>query len=205
MFHSAAFRGFFLGGLAALMLALAFAPVLAFGTGTTTPPIALPDPEVAQPQNFGGRSPLVIPAAAFRSDGIHPNGVGFYFSTGYQTGNGTAGACIMAPAYLPNYAIMYQMFASVYDNDGANDLEIVLRRVNNYTGAVDILAHAGTAGASTAIQTPYAATIQHPVVTYPDYSYYVTACLPTSLLRLYSVRIYYDPFNVYLPAVFRAY
>jgi hypothetical protein len=203
MFNSAAFRGFFLGGLAAMLLALAFAPVLAFGATATTPVAAPAKPEVPQPQNFGGRSPLVIPAAAFRSDGFAPSGVGFYFTTGYQTGNGTNGACVMAPAYLPKFAIMHEMFASLYDNDAANNVTVQLWRVNNYTGATDLLAQAGTTLTDTAILTPYDASIQYPVVTYPDYSYYVTTCLPTSLLRLYSVRIYYDPYNVYLPAILR--
>ncbi len=205
MFHTAASRGFFLGGLAALLMAVAFAPVLAFGAAAPTLSAAVPSAGVAQPQNFGGRSPLVIPAAAFRSDGFYAAGEFFSFSSGYLTGNGTSGACAMAPAYLPRYAIMGNMYISVYDNDGVYNVNVQLRRVNNYTGATDILAQAGTAGTSTAIQTPSDFSVQYPMVTYPDYSYYVTVCLPTALTRLYSVRIYYDQYSIYLPAIMRGF
>jgi hypothetical protein len=168
MLPTAASRGFVLGGLAALLLAVAFAPVLAFGADTMTSPPAPTGPAVAQPQNFGGGSPLMIPAAAFRSDGFVPGGVEFNFGFGDLRGNGTPPPCVMAPAYLPRYAIMSHMYASVYDNDTDWSVTVHLWRVNNYTGAVDTLAQAGTTVTSTAIQTVSDLSVDYPVVTYPD-------------------------------------
>jgi hypothetical protein len=196
MLPTAASRGFVLGGLAALLLAVAFAPVLAFGADTMASPPAPTGPAVAPP--------LMIPAAAFRSDGFVPGGVEFNFGFGDLRGNGTPPPCVMAPVYLPRNAVMSHMYASVYDNDTNWSVTVHLWRVNNYTGVVDTLAQAGTTVTSTAIQTVSDLSVDYPVVTYPDYAYYVTTCLRTAQTGLYSVRIYYDRYNVFLPAILRA-
>jgi hypothetical protein len=137
----------------------------------------------------GYTSPLVIPAADFRSDGLAPGGYTFIFVTGYMVGS--TGNCVMAPAYLPNGATVYQFWASAYDNDPANDLGVELHRVNNYNGAQNVMASVTTTGQSGAIQSLSDYVITNPLVVYPDYSYYVTACLNTSNLRIYSARVWY--------------
>jgi hypothetical protein len=144
------------------------------------------------PKGYG--SPLVIPAADFRSDGIQPTYYNFWFATGaFQGANATTSGCLMAPAYLPNGATVIDVYASVYDNSTTYNVPISLKRVENYTGAVDTMASITSAGASTAIQSLVAPSISNPSVSYPNYSYYATACVRSSDTAVYSVRIYYTP------------
>ena len=141
----------------------------------------------------GYDSPLVIPAADFRSDGIVPGGYRFWFSGGAIEGTGAGGTCLMAPAYLPNGARITQLWASVYDNDAGYNVSVSLRRVNNYLGTMVVLAQASSSGASTSIQSVTAPSIANPVVEYPTYSYYATVCVSSASVSLYSVRIWYTP------------
>jgi hypothetical protein len=139
-------------------------------------------------------SPLMIPAADFRDDGFVPDSQRFYFHLGYQQGvTAPAYGCMMAPAYLPNEVHLTELFASVWDNDANpdEDVEIKLWRVNNFDGAVDEMAQASTSGAQQGIVVINDITIDFPDTLYPDYSYYVTTCLTSPDLRLYSVRLYY--------------
>jgi hypothetical protein len=194
MSNKHAVRNFALGVLAALAIVSTVPPMLANASG-------LRDWAVAHgyngPQAFTTGGPLVIPAAAFRSDGLRPGGYTFWFPFGYM--QGSTGDCVMAPAYLPQGAVIFEMFASVYDNDAANNVTVNLRRLNRDTGAVDLIGSLNTTGTSTAIQTPYDSTIMNPVVSYPYYAYYVSTCLETSNTRLYSVRIWYYSDFTYLP------
>lgn len=137
----------------------------------------------------GYTSPLVIPAADFRSDGLAPSGYVFWFDLGRM--EGSTGDCVMAPAYVPNGVTVFQFWASVYDNDAANNITVRLRRLNNYTGVMNEMAAVSTAGQSTSIQSLGDSIITDPIVLYPDYSYYVTACLSTANLRIYSARLWY--------------
>jgi hypothetical protein len=99
----------------------------------------------------------------------------------------------MAPAYLPNGATVVDVWASIYDNHASYDVYPALRRVQNYTGTVDLIASLTSSGASTSIQSVYATSISNPVVSYPNYSYYATFCVRSTDTKLYSVRIYYTP------------
>ncbi len=197
MSNKHAFRNFGLGALAALTIVWTIPPMLAHAGG-------LRDWAAAHasngPQAFGGSGPLVIPAAAFRSDGLSPGGYVFWFDLGRM--EGLTGSCVMAPAYLPDRSLVYQVWASVYDNDAVNNITVNMRRVNRDTGAVDLMGSLGTTGVSTAIQTPYDLTISNPLVSFPNYAYYVTTCLETTNTRLYSVRIWYKEF-LYLPLLSR--
>ena len=158
-------------------------PVPASGAGRVEP---------LRPEGYS--SPLVIPAADFRSDGIDPTYYNFWFATGAAEGvNPTTSGCMMAPAYLPNNATIVDVWASVYDNNGSYNVPLSLRRVENYTGAVNTIATLTSAGASTTIQSLYATSISNTVVSYPNYSYYATACVRSTETKLYSVRIYYTP------------
>jgi hypothetical protein len=139
-------------------------------------------------------SPLVIPAADFRDDGFDPSSQFFSFGGGYQQGTAAGYGCMMAPAYLPAGAQLDQLFSSVYDNSGSRDITVDLWRVNNFDGAVDLMAQASTAGmpAAEGIIVISDLSIDFPSILYPDYSYYVTTCAQAPEIRLYSVRLYYS-------------
>ena len=137
-------------------------------------------------------SPLVIPAAAFSSDGYDPDSFFMWFDGGYIRGTSAHYGCVKAPAYLPNGATVTAVYASVYDNDGTYDIGIDLRRVSNATGVMEKMASLSSTGTSSAIRTIVDPSIDHPLIDYPMYSYYVTTCLESSNIRLYSVRIYFD-------------
>lgn len=179
--------------LAAALVVSASGPVRAEGT----PPqaIALASGESAV---------LVIPAAAFSSDGFDANSLFFNFSGGYMRGMDVGDGCMKAPVYLPQFARVYEARASVYDNDNTSSIVIDLRRLDNFNGAVTTMATMTTSGVSTSVQTPYDLSVNAPLVLYPDYSYYVTLCLQTANLRLYSVRIwYFEPYKMHLPMIVR--
>lgn len=190
MFNSRPLRGFLVGVLAAVAVALVALPAVAHDRHT------LPQQE-AVPQGFDGLSPLVIPAAAFS-----PRTWGETFSfLGYTRGGY---GCVMAPAYLPDGATVEDVYASVYDNDGGGSVRIRMHRADNFDGTTDQMAYLATTGPGpvAAIQVVNDDTINEPEVSYPLYSYYVTTCLDSNDIRLYSVRIYYDT-HLYLPAIIR--
>ena len=137
-------------------------------------------------------SPLVIPAAAFSSDGYDPDSMFFSFFGGYVRGNAATDGCVKAPAYLPNGATITKMCATVYDNDTIYPVWVDLWRVDNLSGDTDWMATVETTGASTSVKWVCDTSIDDPLVVYPGYAYYVTSCLFSSNIRLYSVRIYFD-------------
>jgi hypothetical protein len=137
-------------------------------------------------------SPLVIPAAAFSSDGWDPGSMFFDFGGGYVTGNSANDGCCKAPAYLPNGATITSMYVTLYDNDPSAMAWVDLWRVHNTTGVTDWMATVESSGTSTNIQVLSDSSIDEPLVDYPNYSYYVTSCLDSSLTRIYSVRIYFS-------------
>lgn len=136
----------------------------------------------------------VIPAAAFRSDGINTGSVFFPFGGGYFAGTTDAYGCMVAPVYLPEGASVVNVFASVFDNDANLGIIVTLRRVDNFAGGTDTMATASTTAAGTfnGVQVINDGTINFPVVEYPGYSYYLTTCLGSTDIRLYSVRLYTD-------------
>ena len=152
-----------------------------------------------EPQSVGSPSLLVVPAAAFSSDGSDPDGFFFSFDGGYVDGTDTA--CLKAPAYLPSGATVVAVWASLYNNTTVNVM-VHLRRVNVFTGASDVIATLSTESGDTAIQQRGTTAISHPEVDYSEYAYYVTTCLNYANHRLYSVRIHYE-YRVYLPMVLR--
>lgn len=175
--------------LAVVLIASASAPAAVEGAPPKTVALASAESEV-----------LVIPAAAFSSDGYDANSFFFTFSGGYIRGTDAHDGCVKAPVYLPKWARVYEAWASVYDNDSTYNLSADVRRVDNFTGAAAVMANMVTSGASSYIQTPYDFSITNPLILYPDYSYYVTTCLLSSNIRLYSVRIWYhQPNSTYLP------
>jgi len=145
--------------------------------------------ELKQTEAVG--SPLVIPAAGFSADGSNPDSHFFPFGGGYFQGGADAYGCLVAPAYLPAGVVLEDMYVSVYDDDATFNITIELRRVDNFNGGTDTMATASSTGEFTGVQTILDATIDFPTVIYPDYSYYVTTCVLSGSIRLYSVRLYY--------------
>ncbi len=199
---------YFLMGAAAALLLLAW-PAMAASNGPAGTKARAASAIAENPRlhssilSFGGGSPLVVPAAAFASDGFDPDSLFFSFGGGYMTGNAQNYGCVDAPVYLPQSAIVKNMFVSLYDNDASRGMTATFWRVDNFTGSVNQLGSVSTTagGADAAIQVLNDNTITFPDIRYPDYSYYVTSCLGSSSLRLYSVRFQYAFSEAFLPAV----
>jgi len=200
MCNKYALKGIALGMLAALIVGLGIVPVLARGGDPLLLPMNQTLASPSGPQAFGGSAPLVIPAAAFTSDGFDPDGFFFSFSGGYVNGDGTT--CLKAPAYLPKGAHVYAVYASLYDN-ASGSIAVNLRRVNRSTGVTKVMASMSTTSDSTSIQNWPDFSISYPDISYPAYAYYITTCLNSADHRLYSVRIYYHEYWAYLPLVLR--
>lgn len=153
---------------------------------------------------FENVSPLIIPAADFRNDGIYPlNDYYFIFSQGILWGNDTTHyGCQQAPAYLPNRANIYQFFVSVVDNDPTYDLFVRLWTAGNYNNNVaDTISVVTTSGAAPGVQAP-GDFVSNGMVVYPDYNYYVTVCLQGSQMGIVSARVWYDfNANVFAPLI----
>jgi len=147
--------------------------------------------ELALLQSEQYTSPLVIPAAAFGADGGNPDSFFFPFGGGYMQGDSQEYGCLMAPAYLPDGVTVTEMWVTTYDNDPAFDLLVDLRRVDNFVGGTIAMAGANTLGELDEVQVIADFSINQPLVVYPDYSYYVTTCVLSGSLRIYSVRLYY--------------
>ena len=141
-------------------------------------------------QNY--TSPLVISAADFRSDGGDPNSSMFWFAAGSIEGNDNGTGCIMAPVYLPNNADVYQMWASMVDNDATYTTYVDFRRVDNYTGTMTTLAHVETTTDSPSVVNIGDYSITEPVIQYPDYSYYITTCVSNPENKILSVRFWFN-------------
>jgi hypothetical protein len=201
IYNKNALQGFTLGMLAALIVvSLGIAPVLAYQDDQPPPATdRAPAPQASAPKGFGGPSPLVIPAAAFTSDGTDPDGFFFNFN-GYIDGTGSA--CLKAPVYLPRGVMVYGVYASLYDNY-TSDIFVDLRRVDKNSGQGDVMASLSTVSNSTSIQQRKDLTIDYPVIgdLYSTFAYFVTTCLHSADHRLYSVRIYYRYHQVHLPLV----
>lgn len=143
---------------------------------------------------------LVIPSAEFRHDGNYPDEGFFSFHGGYWSGDPMS-PCFMAPVYLPRIGTIYQVWATVYDNDADFDIWLNLYRVDNYSGAVISMAELISSGASTSLSSINDYTISQGTINYPQYSYYLGTCLASSLLRLYNVRVWYSDYETHLPLI----
>jgi hypothetical protein len=153
----------------------------------------------AQPVNHV----LVIPSAEFRPDGNIPDAGFYWFGGGYWVGETSPSPCFMAPVYLPRIGTVYQVWATVYDNDVSQNIWLNLYRIDNYTGTVTTMAELSTSGASTALGSIYDITIQQGLVSYPQYSYYLGTCLNSASHRLYNVRVWYRDYETHLPMIRR--
>lgn len=137
-------------------------------------------------------SPLVVPAAAFTDDGLNPDSMFFPFGGGYFQGGSEHYGCLVAPAYLPHGAVVTNMFVTIFDNDATYDIDVNLRKVDNFNGIGSAMAAASSSGAFAGVTTIQDGGITNPTVFYPDYSYYVTTCVLSGDIRIYSVRLYFN-------------
>jgi hypothetical protein len=149
-------------------------------------------------KGFGGGSPLVVPAAAFATNGNHDDTYFFHPFQGHMRGKSATDGCVQAPVYLPRGARVFQLYASILDDDSGADVYVTLMRSDNFAyHDADTMGSTHTNGASDSIQTPYDQTIQHPDVEYPRYHYWVSMCLPSADTKLYSVRIYFTDSEIF--------
>lgn len=151
-------------------------------------------PETKATRGFPGDDILVVPAAAFKSDGNSPDSRFFPFGGGYFAGTLASYGCMVAPVNLPDGVIIRQFFVSVYDNDATTSFSLNLMRTNNFDGSVDTLGTVQTtiSGAFAGIEILNDPSIASSFVVRPDYSYYLTTCLFSSNIRLYSVRFHFE-------------
>ncbi len=157
--------------------------------------------EGEQAKNFGGSSPLVIPAAAFSTKGNNAGSHNFIWFAGFVKGTALSGGCIQAPVYLPRWARVYQMWTSFIDADGSNDAIVTLtRRAHADLGDIDQMGWLTTSGSDTGITSFSDVSITEPLVMLHDYSYYVTTCLASENLKLYSVRLYFTEETIFVDA-----
>ena len=149
-------------------------------------------------KGIGGVSPMVIPAAAFSSKGNDASSAYFSVPTGYWRGNSLPGGCLQAGVYLPQGALITSIYASMYDNDPAATVSVTLTRTSNTEiHQYSDIATLATSSNSTDMQTAGDTSIDHPVVDYPAYTYWVSTCLASVDTRLYSVRVYFDNDGVF--------
>lgn len=147
----------------------------------------------ANTKGFPATSPLVIPAAAFTTKGNDPSSHNMVWWEGYLSGTALSGGCVQAPAYLPDNTEITSFYISYIDEDGAQNFYAWLTRTTNTTVAslVD-LATMVTSGSDPSVRTLVDNSINEPIVSLPEYSYYVSTCLPSASTKLISARIYFE-------------
>lgn len=139
-------------------------------------------------------SPLFIPAADFRTDGLYPEAQS-YSVGGYWKGDDLGGVYLMAPVWLPDGAEINSVWLFAVDNDGdcsTADISMWMQRVDNYNGSVDGMAVVSTSGSLGNMQTPHETNPSHPTIEYPDFSYWLTVRVCSTDHELYGAMIFYD-------------
>lgn len=181
------------GGLAVCVVVLAAAEATAESPNheylslLRAPSQQMTPEEESAPDGF--TSPTVVSAADFRNDGGSVGSQSFLFSGGYMSGG--TGGCFMAPVYVPGDATITQLSGTVYDDDAASNVAVVLFRVQNYYGVVTPLGGISSAGHPLGLLNLSDTSIVEPLVTYPHHSYYLATCLDNPDQRIYSFRIYW--------------
>jgi hypothetical protein len=139
------------------------------------------------------RSPLFIPAADFRTDGLYPE-ANFYSTGGYWQGDDLGGVYMMAPVWLPDDTEIATVWLLAIDDDdvcSTPDITMWMQRVDNYTGSVDSMAVMSTSGSSPNMQTPHESNPMYPVIDYPGYAYWLAVRLCSTDHELYGAMIIY--------------
>jgi hypothetical protein len=134
-------------------------------------------------------SPMVVPAAAFATDGLPSRGWRFNVN-GYLYGSPSCD--LIAPVYLPDGTTIVSVSATVKDSSDKR-VRILLRRVNAYSSpeTTDDMADFSSSGSGfqASLEAP---AIENPVIDQTKYSYWLRVQLPDSNTQLYAVRVYYQ-------------
>jgi hypothetical protein len=133
---------------------------------------------------------LVFSPSEFSNDGNTPNNFFLSFWDGQLQGS-IQTPCFAVPVNAPNGHSIYQFWATVYDNTSGN-VWMNLYRANNYTGVVDVMAILSS-GDSVNLQQLSDASIDFPLVTYPDYSYFIGTCIQGADIYIKSARVWFTP------------
>ncbi|MBN1669148.1 MAG: hypothetical protein JW862_18785 [Anaerolineales bacterium] len=153
-----------------------------------------PAPGLANRATSPSGTPLVVPAAEFGSNGFFPESVQFVFTTGTWQGTDSVGdGCLMAPAYLPNGVTVTGLQVTFVDDDATNSIVFDLYRINSGSGLVEKMATLDSSAfpASPDFVVHATTTISSPVISYPNYAYYLSTCLPSLETRLAGMQVYY--------------
>lgn len=176
--------------IAAASVSLGFLASLVSTASSETPPGA--SEGVKAVRNFGGRSPLMIPAAAFATTGFTPDSYAFN-TYGFIAGTSSFG-CLRAPVYLPDGATVWRLAASMVDMSSTDDMSLSLVRTSNtaYSSATEMARVTTNGNTADPIPNWYMdSSVSAPNVSYPEYGYYVHVCLPDYDFQVYQVRIDY--------------
>lgn len=142
----------------------------------------------------GYTSPMVIPGAAFHTDGEDPDGFSFNVN-GYIAGTGSP-IMLFASVYLPDGATIDRMTLYAVDNSDScteqTSVEVVLNRAEIGDNGLYQMGLVETSGSSTGMQSPSDSSIGPNPVNNMLYRYYVRAMLCSSTHNLYAVSIEYS-------------
>jgi hypothetical protein len=157
--------------------------------------------EAALTVSLAGPANLVLPSAAFTSDGDYPDGFFMSFSEGYFYGTVASGACLLAPVQLPAGVTITGLEVRLNDNNATAVEWFDLYRTNLATGATQLIASvsspAGTTGGVVALVDN---TVLNPTVS-DMYAYQLCTCARETVY-VYGARIGYSH-TVALPILHR--
>lgn len=152
----------------------------------------------------GYLSPVVIPAAAFHPDSENREWF-FGFSNAFIYPTGGVGYCGIAPLYLPDGVKVTGFTGYVFDNDGADYVNVYLlaKPLGSATSATH-MALLSTFTQSTEIQTLSSTSITQPLIDNNRYIYHIGVCMvgTSDVLRFYAAKIDFQ-MRSYLPAIRR--
>lgn len=157
--------------------------------------------EMARTMGKAYGSPLVVPAAAFRSDGTNPEQLRYAANLGFLQGQDVEGAFAVAPIYIPDGATISAIQASVFDGfdgpgscDGASNKNVAVwvERVNNTTGEESQMVFFNTTGINPNIQHLLDTSINFPTVEYPEYAYFAVVKVCSSAHTFIALQIFYS-------------
>jgi hypothetical protein len=198
-------RGFLLTSLVLLAVAMVVWPPggWAQSGGEEDPGAA----EIEAEDEIGVRgygSPLVIPAADFRSQGDNVEDYNFYPSDGSLYEDGGTTVCMQAPVYLPDGATVTGFYGYLYDNTASASVDLTLYRVRNQYGTQDEMAYVSTDGLAEIDSILYRedTSINEPLVS-DLYSYFIYTCFESdggSDIRIYAARIFFTE-ELFLPLI----
>ena len=157
--------------------------------------------EAALALPLAGPAYLVVPPAAFTSDGYDPDGFFMSFSGGYIAGVVPYDACLLASIELPAGVTITGLEVRLNDNNASESEWFDLYRINLATGVAQIIADVnsptGTTGGVVALVDN---SVLNPSVS-DMYAYQLCTCARESVY-VYGARIGFS-YNVSLPLVLK--